>query len=346
VDVQLAKAELRDRAAAADEPPLNPDSKLSNDKRGFLGRVAGHATRRDLSADIARNWARSSILLNNIMADQGGIYLHVLQPNQYVPRSKPLTDNERRTAFTADSSYKAPVETGYPYLRAAGRSLGAAGLWFEDLTDIFAQTGQDLYVDNCCHLNKAGYDILARKVVAALEVRMAATPRSPTVGLGHVDLADAIFSYPALRAMTAAADYRDGSETPLPRTTPPDGNTDPRIRPEGWHAMGAGSYRIRGDAVVMEGPNQLFTVRDCLAARCKVTFSVQVRRAESAQMGVYFIDDKGRTIAEERRPIPGGPGQARMELVAPAATRKVRAFLHTPSGVVEFGEAALRFEGL
>ena len=33
-----------------------------------------------------------------------------------------------------------------------------------------------------------------------------------------------------------------------------------------------------------------------------------------------------------------------MELVAPASTRKVRAFLHTPAGVVEFGEAALLIE--
>ena len=109
--------------------------------------------------------------------------------------------------------------------------------------------------------------------------------------------------------------------------------------------MGAGSYRISGDAVVMEGPNQLFAVRDCPAARCKIIFSVQVRRAESAQMGVYFINDKGRTIAEERRPLPGGQAEARMELVAPASTRKVRAFLRTPAGVVEFGEAALAVEG-
>ncbi len=189
-DLQLAKAEMHYRAAAEVEPPLNPDSKLSNDKRGFLGRVSGYATRRDLYVDIARNWARSSILLNNIMADQGGIYLHALQPSQYVPGSKPLTEIERRTAFSEDSLYKVPVEIGYPYLRVVGQSLGAAGLWFEDLTGIFAQTEQHLYADSCCHLNKAGYDIVARKLAAALEARIARTSRNRTVGLGDLDLAD------------------------------------------------------------------------------------------------------------------------------------------------------------
>ncbi len=345
-DMQLAKAEMHYRAAAEVEPPLNPDSKLSNDKRGFLGRVSGYASRRELYVDIARSWARSSILLNNIMANQGGFYIHALQPSQYLPGSKPLTANERRTAFSDDSLYKAPVETGYPYLRVVGQKLGAAGIWFEDLTDILAQSEQDLYADSCCHLNKAGYDILARRIVAALEARIAATARSRAVGLGDVDVADANFSYPALRAMTAAVDYRDGSETPLRRTSPLAATADPRIRPEGWHAMGGGSYRIRGDDVTMEGPNQLFTVRDCPATRCKVSFSVQVRRAEGAQMGVYFINDKGRIIAEERRPLSGGQAEARMELVAPTSTRKVRAFLNTPSGVVEFGGAALAVEGL
>ena len=107
------------RAAAEVQPPLNPDSKLSNDKRGFLGRVSGYATRRDLYADIARNWARSSILLNNIMADQGGLYIHALQPSQYVPGSKPLTDErtahrvQRRQLVQGPGGNRLPVPAGH-----------------------------------------------------------------------------------------------------------------------------------------------------------------------------------------------------------------------------------------
>jgi hypothetical protein len=91
-----------------------------------------------------------------------------------------------------------------------------------------------------------------------------------------------MLSVPGFRRQ--AADYRDGSETPLRRTPPLAAAADSRIRPEGWNAMGGGSYRIRGDDVTMEGPNQLFTVRECPAARCKVTFSLHVRRSENAQI--------------------------------------------------------------
>jgi hypothetical protein len=95
-------------------------------------------------------------------------------------------------------------------------------------------------------------------------------------------LPDRMLSVPGFRRQ--AADYRDGSETPLRRTPPLAAAADSRIRPEGWNAMGGGSYRIRGDDVTMEGPNQLFTVRECPAARCKVTFSLRVRRSENAQI--------------------------------------------------------------
>jgi hypothetical protein len=342
-DVQLARLEMLYRAEAQEQPPVNPGSRLSNDKRAFLGPIAEYGTRRDLYLDIAGNWARSSILLNSIISDQGGIYVHFLQPNQYVPGSKPLTENEKRNAISADSSYKRPVETAYPYLRAVGQNLSAAGVWFEDLTNVFAQTEQDLYVDNCCHLNKTGYDILVRKVVATLAAHIEKDVRNRPVAVNAVDFDESIFSAPALRAIAATPHYQDGSEEPIRRaaTTASLGKTSDWISPESWHAMGSGSYRIRGDAVLMQGQNQLFTVRDCPTRQCKVAFSVDVRQAENAHIGLYFINDKGRVISESQQAISGVQGEARLELVAPASTRKVRAFIHSQKGVVELAAAAL-----
>jgi hypothetical protein len=91
------------------------------------------------------------------MAAANGIrYFHFLQPNQYVPDSKPLTDDERRTAYAHDHPYAMFVRKGYPYLREEGRRLKPAGVEYTDLTAMFSTARETLYTDICCHLNKDG----------------------------------------------------------------------------------------------------------------------------------------------------------------------------------------------
>ena len=46
----------------------------------------------DLSRMALRVWYRGSVLLAGLSRDAGAEYYHFLQPNQYVPDSKPLTD--------------------------------------------------------------------------------------------------------------------------------------------------------------------------------------------------------------------------------------------------------------
>jgi hypothetical protein len=38
------------------------------------------------------------------------------------------------------------------------------GVRFHDLTPLFQGETQDLYVDWCCHLNRAGYELVARRI--------------------------------------------------------------------------------------------------------------------------------------------------------------------------------------
>jgi hypothetical protein len=216
VENELAKREALYRAAAMKDPPVEPGSRLSNDKRAFLGPAADYTSRRTLYVDIAKHWGKASILLNNLMADQGGIYMHFLQPNQYVAGSKPLTDQEKRDGINAHSLYKSPVEVGYPYLRAMGHKLKASGIWFEDLTSVFAERTETLYIDNCCHLNKAGYGILAQKIAALLAAHMSKDLRCRPVGLDTLN-EESILDLHVLRKIAASPDYRDGSEEPLRR---------------------------------------------------------------------------------------------------------------------------------
>jgi hypothetical protein len=151
------------------------------------------------------------------MVDQGGIFIHFLQPNQYVSGSKPLGNHEKQIAFSAQSLYKNPVETGYPYLRAVGQRLNGAGIWFEDLTGIFASATRELYIDNCCHVNKEGNEFLARAIAAALATRMSngADGRNRAVPIDQVNLRDSLFAPDELRRFVAdSSAYQDGSEEP------------------------------------------------------------------------------------------------------------------------------------
>jgi hypothetical protein len=109
-------------------------------------------------------WKRCSIQMNALCAAHGVRYLHVLQPNQYDPDSKPLSSKEKESAFEAESPYRSVIESGYPLLRSAGEELSEAGVEFRDLSRIFGNVEETLYVDNCCHFNGEGNRILAEAI--------------------------------------------------------------------------------------------------------------------------------------------------------------------------------------
>lgn len=113
-------------------------------------------------------WRRSSLELKALCDAHGIRYVHVLQPNQYLAGSKPLSATERAEAFDPESPYRPVVEEGYPLLRAAGEELRDAGVEFHDLTMAFEGAGATLYVDSCCHFNGEGNRILSDAIAAAM----------------------------------------------------------------------------------------------------------------------------------------------------------------------------------
>jgi len=88
-----------------------------------------------LFEDIAGIWARSSILMHELLTIRGAIYLHVLQPNQYYATTRRFSEAEAATALSETSPYRRSVEQGYPLLVAAGQSqLQARRVRFLDAT--------------------------------------------------------------------------------------------------------------------------------------------------------------------------------------------------------------------
>ncbi len=125
----------------------------------------------EMYRDITRIWANSSSQLDQLCRANGIEYHHVLQPNQYLPGSKPLSEREERQAIYPDPDYEYgnAIEKGYPYLIAAGAKLRSRGLNFHDLTGLFSNTRETIYVDTCCHYNQLGNEMLMKSIAARIE---------------------------------------------------------------------------------------------------------------------------------------------------------------------------------
>ncbi len=124
-------------------------------------------TQEQALADFVAIWARSSQLLKSFVESRGSEYYHFLQPNQYVADSKPMSPEEHKRALF-DAKNRQVVVKGYPLLRAEGARLAATGLPFTDLTQIFKERPEPLYVDSCCHLNVRGYDLTVDAIAKVL----------------------------------------------------------------------------------------------------------------------------------------------------------------------------------
>ena len=145
--------ELGRFATLPSNPPTNP-----------LVQATPPAASRDrpaLFADIAAMWARSSLLMHELLAARDAVYMHVLQPNQYFSMRR-FSAREAAVALSDASPYKRSVEEGYPLLVTAGQSeLRAKGIRFFDATRVLDQEPEPVYMDNCCHYTRVGNDLLA-----------------------------------------------------------------------------------------------------------------------------------------------------------------------------------------
>lgn len=197
----------------------NADAKLTgpvpttDDGRVSLGPPHGFKDARELYQASAELWARSSVLLNNMVASQGGLYVHVLQPNQHFPGSRPTAapDAKMNTGI-----YKTEVEIGYPYLRSAGDVLAQSGMHFNDLSPLFKDDPEPVYADTCCHFTKEGNSKLVKAIVSRVALAIGKEP-SPR----FIKFTTADYSFQNLRAHALQPQiYHDGSGIELKKPLP------------------------------------------------------------------------------------------------------------------------------
>lgn len=161
-----SQARIGELVVAAERAP-------AADRFAVRGPGTGGASLADAQVEMAALWRRSSIALHGLCGAHGIPYVHCLQPNQHVPGSKPIDAAEAAVAIAApDDPMRTAVVTGYPLLLREAESLRTAGVAFHDLTTIFRDHPEPLYVDSCCHLDRTGNVLLAEHVAAAARVRL------------------------------------------------------------------------------------------------------------------------------------------------------------------------------
>ena len=138
------------------------------------GPFAGGLKMEEVVAQSVDVWSRSSLLMKAISDGHRIEYYHVLQPNQYAPDSKVFSDEERAWHVKPDDPVGRIATVAYPLLIERGRTLVKSVPTYIDATRLFADKRRTVYADNCCHLNRLGYELIADFIAREVIFRSAA----------------------------------------------------------------------------------------------------------------------------------------------------------------------------
>lgn len=126
-----------------------------------------------MNAHVVDIWSNCSQAMQKLCAASGITYVHILQPNQYLPGSKPMTPEEREKCYYEKQGYGEAIAAVYPAAKERVEILRKQGVDCHDLTMIFQNVHERVYADPFCHLNEHGNELLAKAtaelILAALE---------------------------------------------------------------------------------------------------------------------------------------------------------------------------------
>lgn len=108
-----------------------------------------------------RVWEESALRQYRMLRAAGKRSVILLQPNLFLPGSKPLSGEERRLIAQADFIQKARL---YSRLPEVVLRLKRKGVNAYDLTMVFSKSQDAIYLDSCCHVNDEGNRILGEAI--------------------------------------------------------------------------------------------------------------------------------------------------------------------------------------
>jgi hypothetical protein len=144
-----------------------------SDAGGYIVHGPGrrYKSERENYDDLVAVWSRSMELMHEASSAAGIASFHFLQPNQRVPGSKIFAEGEREIAIPERHGYDQPTRKGYPLLIEEGKRMRTLGFPFDDLTMVFKDVAEPLYIDGCCHVNARGSELMIREMARIIHKR-------------------------------------------------------------------------------------------------------------------------------------------------------------------------------
>ncbi len=122
----------------------------------------------ELYETMGKHWKKTSIMMQQIAANNNILYFHVLQPNQYYPTNRIYSEAEKKIAFDSDSPFREATELGYPVLLSKIDNLKQNGVNFFNGVKILDNAKEIVYIDSCCHYTQTGENILSEFVANSI----------------------------------------------------------------------------------------------------------------------------------------------------------------------------------
>ncbi|MGB3535111.1 MAG: hypothetical protein WBA13_16560 [Microcoleaceae cyanobacterium] len=115
----------------------------------------------ELLEKITNHWVETSKLMRDTLAAENIPYFHILQPNQYYQTQRVFSEAEQQIAWSEDSPYDKAVRKGYPVLTDKINQLKADNINILNAVNVFDNTSEIVYIDDCCHYNPVGEQIFS-----------------------------------------------------------------------------------------------------------------------------------------------------------------------------------------
>jgi hypothetical protein len=123
------------------------------------------AAKKKVLVDI---WERYTLLEFQVARMEHKRVIFFLQPSPTVDPAKPFTPAEEQLGL-GENPFLMKLHTDrFRTLQERARELRRKGLQIFDISDVFAETQETVYVDGCCHVNQLGNELIARRIIEAL----------------------------------------------------------------------------------------------------------------------------------------------------------------------------------
>jgi len=102
--------------------------------------------------------------MEELLAARRIMYFHFIQPNQYYPTKRRFSEEEKKIAFNESNAANDVIPQGYARLLARLGSLQQSGVRVLSEANVFDDSTDIVYIDDCCHYTQNGHRIFAAQV--------------------------------------------------------------------------------------------------------------------------------------------------------------------------------------